>query len=177
MFRKIALGTSLLAVSIGANSCFADEPKADLNSVEHIIVIYMENRSFDNLFGFFPNADGIAAAGATKIQVDKNGRPYDFFPRVMQDYYDERHLKQFRIDQRFPANLPNQPFSIDAYVPIGDQIGDPIHRFYHQQAQIDGGLMDRFVAYSNMGPLVMGFYDGSKTKLWEYAQHYTLASG
>ena len=34
--------------------------------------------------------------------------------------------------------------------------------------------MDRFVAYSNMGPLVMGFYDGSKTKLWEYAQHYTL---
>jgi phospholipase C len=126
MFRKIALGTSLLAVSIGANSCFADEPKADLNSVEH---------------------------------------------------NDERHLKQFRIDQRFPANLPNQPFSIDAYVPIGDKTGDPIHRFYHQQAQTDGGLMDRFVAYSNMGPLVMGFYDGSKTKLWEYAQHYTLASG
>lgn len=35
--------------------------------------------------------------------------------------------------------------------------------------------MDKFVAYSNMGALVMGFYDGSKTKLWEYAEHYTLA--
>ena len=53
--------------------------------------------------------------------------------------------------------------------------GDPIHRFFYQQAQIDGGRMDKFVAYTNMGALVMGFYDGSHTKLWEYAQRYTLA--
>jgi acid phosphatase len=53
-------------------------------------------------------------------------------------------------------------------------MGDPIHRFYHQQAQINGGRMDKFVAYSNMGALVMGFYDGSQTQLWKYAQHYTL---
>jgi acid phosphatase len=78
-------------------------------------------------------------------------------------------------DSRFPDNLPNQPFSIDAYVPLGDKTGDPIHRFYHQQAQINGGRMDKFVAYSNMGALVMGFYDGSQTQLWKYAQHYTLA--
>ena len=41
-----------------------------LGDVEHIIVIYLENHSFDNLFGFFPGADGIATAGATKIQVE-----------------------------------------------------------------------------------------------------------
>jgi acid phosphatase len=78
-------------------------------------------------------------------------------------------------DSRFPDNLPNQPFSIDAYVPLRDKTGDPIHRFYHQQAQIDGGRMDKFVAYSNMGALVMGFYDGSQTQLWKYAQHYRFA--
>ena len=69
----------------------------------------------------------------------------------MQDFRDERNVNQFRIDPRFPDDLPNQPFSIDAYVPIGDHTGDPIHRFYHQQAQIDGGLMDKFAAYSNTG--------------------------
>ncbi|HMK39948.1 MAG TPA: alkaline phosphatase family protein [Methyloceanibacter sp.] len=173
MFRRLALATLLFCASVGTLSgqCSA----AQLSDVEHIIVIYLENHSFDNLFGLFPNADGLAAAGATKVQVDKNGRPYDFLPRAMQDFRDERNVNQFRIDLRFPDDLPNQPFSIDAYVPIGDNTGDPIHRFYHQQAQIDGGLMDKFVAYSNMGALVMGFYDGSKTKLWEYAEHYTLA--
>src|SRR5262249_21819287 len=145
---------------------------AQLGDVEHIIVIYLENHSFDNLFGFFPNADGIAAAGATKIQVDKNGRRYDFLPQAMEEI---DNTQPFRLDLRFPSNLPNQPFDIDAHVPIGNNTGDPIHRFYHQQVQIDGGLMDKFVAYSNMGALTMGFYDGSKTKLWEYAQHYTLA--
>jgi acid phosphatase len=79
------------------------------------------------------------------------------------------------VDRRFPDNLPNQPFSIDAYVPLGDKTGDPIHRFYHQQAQIDGGLMDKFVAYTNVGALVMGYYDGSRTNLWKYAERYTLA--
>src|SRR5262249_14421796 len=172
MFSKVALGTAVLIVSIGANSSLAEEPKADLDNVKHIIVIYMENRSFDNLFGFFPNADGIASAGATKIQVDKNGRPYDFLPPAMEEI---DHTGQFHVDLRFPDNLPNQPFNIDAYVPINEKTGDPIHRFYHQQAQIDGGLMDKFATYSNMGALVMGYYDGSKTKLWKYAQHYTLA--
>ncbi len=79
------------------------------------------------------------------------------------------------VDRRFPDNLPNQPFSIDAYVPLGDKTGDPIHRFYHQQAQIDGGLMDKFVAHTNVGALVMGYYDGSRTNLWRYAERYTLA--
>jgi phospholipase C len=112
--------------------------------------------------GFFPGADGIAAAGATKIQVDADGKPYSLLPQVNET--------ADRVDFRFPKDLPNQPFSIDADVPIGEATGDPIHRFYHQRAQIDGGRMDKFVAYTNMGALVMGFYDGSQTRLWEYAQ-------
>ena len=104
--------------------------------------------------------------------------PYDFLPRPMEtvDLSARKKVeKRLSDDSRFPDNLPNQPFSIDAYVPLRDKTGDPIHRFYHQQAQIDGGRMDKFVAYSNMGALVMGFYDGSQTQLWKYAQHYTLA--
>ena len=66
MFRQFAFGAILLGACVGALPvpCSA----AQLSDVEHIIVIYLENHSFDNLFGFFPNADGIAAAGATEIQ-------------------------------------------------------------------------------------------------------------
>jgi phospholipase C len=190
MSCRFVLAATLFAASAGGftSTCSA----AQLGDIEHIIVIYLENRSFDNLFGLFPNADGIATAGATKMQVDRNGKPYDFLPRAMEmvdlplpkEKVDlpidlARAIKKFdkrlSVDPRFPDNLPNQPFSIEAYVPLGDKTGDPGHRFYHQQAQIDGGLMDKFVAYSNMGALVMGFYDGSQTELWKYAQHYTLA--
>src|SRR5262249_9387563 len=145
MFHRLAFSTTLLGLSLSAIPlpCSA----AQLGDVEHIIVIYLENHSFDNLFGFFPNADGIAAAGATKIQVDKHGRRYDFLPQAVEEI---DNTQQFRLDLRFPSNLPNQPFDIDAYVPIGNNTGDPIHRFYHQQVQIDGDLMDKFVAYSNM---------------------------
>ncbi|MFZ0399402.1 MAG: acid phosphatase [Methyloceanibacter sp.] len=165
MSYRFALAASLFAISAGgfASTCSA----AKLGDVEHIIVIYLENHSFDNLFGFFPGADGIATAGATKIQVDADGKPYSLLPQVNET--------ADKVDSRFPKDLPNQPFSIDAYVPIGAVTGDPIHRFFYQRAQIDGGRMDKFVAYTNMGALVMGFYDGSQTKLWEYAQRYTLA--
>src|SRR6478672_13244312 len=78
MLRRLALGTTLLGVCVSAFS--APCSAAQLSDVEHIIVIYLENHSFDNLFGFFPGADGIATAGATKIQVDRNGKPYDFLP-------------------------------------------------------------------------------------------------
>ena len=40
------------------------------SGIEHIVVVTMENRSFDHFFGWFPNADG-KQAGLTF--VDKNG--------------------------------------------------------------------------------------------------------
>jgi phospholipase C len=167
MFRRVAFGAALLlaGTSVGSTPTTA----AQLCDVEHIIVIYLENHSFDNLFGFFPNADGLAAAGATKIQVRPDGLPYDFLPPIHEGKGDSP------IDPRFPEQLPNQPFSIDAYVPIGEPTRDLIHRFFYQKAQIDGGLMDKFAAYSDAGGLAMGFYDGSRTKLWDYARRYTLA--
>jgi phospholipase C len=38
-------------------------PRAGLEKIQHIVVIYAENRSFDNLYGLFPAA-GIADATA-----------------------------------------------------------------------------------------------------------------
>ena len=50
--------------------------RAGLDRIEHIVVIYAENRSFDNLYGLFPGANGIAnATPAQYTQVDHDGKP------------------------------------------------------------------------------------------------------
>jgi phospholipase C len=137
-----------------------------LQRVERILVIFLENHSFDNLFGLFPGANGIANAGNAAIQVDETGKPYDQLPRV---------LDRGKIDQRFPAGLANAPFLIDRYVPQDAFIGDLRHRFFEEQRQINDGKMNRFVAHTDAGGLVMGYYDISQSTLWRLAKEYTLA--
>ena len=54
-----------------------------LNRIEHIVVIYAENRSFDNLYGLFQGANGINnAAPSTWTQTDRNGAPLATLPPV-----------------------------------------------------------------------------------------------
>src|SRR5512137_2112743 len=50
-----------------------EEPESKINKINHIIVIYQENWSFDSLYGKFPGANGLANASSTIGQVDKNG--------------------------------------------------------------------------------------------------------
>ncbi|NJD05654.1 MAG: acid phosphatase, partial [Methylococcaceae bacterium] len=134
---------------------------AGVSSIGHIIVIYLENHSFDNLYGLFPGADGIAqAAPENVLQEDAGGKVYRYLPVT---------------DQRFPADLPNAPFDIGRFVPPNQRIPDLVHRFEENQRQINGGKMNRFVAYSNSKGLVMGYYDGRELPLWDYARRYTLA--
>ena len=143
---------------------------ARLGDIDHIIVIYTENRSFDNLYGLFPGADGLAEAGAAAIQVDKNGKRYASLPPVV-----DTTKKPPMADSRFPRKLPNIPFEIARYVPIDEKTGDLVHRFYEEQEQIDGGKMDKFAAISNAGGLTMGYYNGQDMKLWQWAKDYVLA--
>ncbi|HEX7966706.1 MAG TPA: alkaline phosphatase family protein, partial [Stellaceae bacterium] len=145
-------------------------PPRDLARIEHIVVIYLENHSFDNLFGKFPGADGLARAGKRSIQVGRDGQPYKTLPPVLDPAKNPP-----QPDPRFPAELPNGPFPIDKYVSLDAKTPDLVHRFYQQQLQIDGGKMDKFVAYTNAGGLVMGYQDGGKLALWKYAQQFTLA--
>jgi phospholipase C len=148
-----------------------DIPKAPpgLEKIKHIVVIYLENRSFDNLYGLFPGANGVANAGDAAKQVDKDGKPYDKLPPPLNT-----NLKPPAIDTRFPAGLANAPFRSEPHVGLQETTGDLVHRFYQEQLQIDGGKMDKFVAWSDAGGLVMSTYDGSKMPLWDYAKRYVL---
>jgi phospholipase C len=159
----------ILSTPLSASAKSSRNP--GLDRIRHIVVIYLENHSFDNLYGLFPGADGLAnAPEETMRQTDRQGGVYATLPRVMNT-----EKKPPVPDERFPSDLPNRPFEISQYVAIDQKIGDPLHRFYQHQAQINGGRMDRFAAVSDAGGLAMGYYDGRKLPLWEYAEKYTLA--
>ena len=149
--------------------CGSMAQSTGLDRIDHIIVIYAENRSFDHLYGLFPGAEGIADATAEqKTQLDHDGAPLPHLPPVYE------HGKP---DPRFPSALPNGPFRIDA-PPINgayDQVlPSPWHLYYQNREQINGGKNNMYVAMSNVGAWVMGYFDGSKMKLWKWAQEYTL---
>src|SRR5216683_3002751 len=81
------------------------------NPINHIIVVYMENWSFDTLYGTFPGANGIANAANAAPQVDKTGKVYDTLPPPLNSNKKDKDGK-YTIDARFPANLPNKPFEL-----------------------------------------------------------------
>lgn len=152
-----------LAVLFSTSTIAAPKPPVGLDKIGHILVIYLENHSFDNLYGQFPGADGIAQAKPEQIlQVDSQGKVFEHLPPVPDD-------------PRFPQDLANAPFPIDDYVPPEDKIHDPVHAFFLHQRQIDGGRMNRFADLSNVKGLVMGYYRGGTLPLWDYAKRYTLA--
>jgi hypothetical protein len=74
---------------------------AGVDQINHIVVIYLENHSFDNLYGLFPGANGIANAGNAAKQLDRNGTAYDVLPQPI-----DSNLEPEGPDPRFPANLP-----------------------------------------------------------------------
>jgi phospholipase C len=137
---------------------------------DHIIVIFSENRTFDNLYGLFAGADGIVHPGAAVPQADLDGRVYATLPQVSNPYPGPPVA-----DDRFPADLPNAPFLLDQFAPISEEVPSPQHRFYQHQLQLNGGRMDRYVAWSETGGLPMGFHDTTRLPLYPYAREYTLA--
>jgi acid phosphatase len=142
-----------------------------LSRIEHIVVIYLENRSFDNIFGLFPGVRGIEESKKNLLpQVDEYGRPYLTLPEVI-----DSQNKQSIPDPRFPTNLPNSPFDIAQFVKLDERHPDLTHRFFIHQLQINNGHNDRFAQLSSAGGLSMGYYDLSGTALWRYAKEFTLA--
>src|SRR6476659_6258088 len=102
LLRMASALTVLLSLLIGAGGPAQAAPADPIN---HVVVIYMENHSFDNLYGVFPGANGIAKAGATATQVNKEGVAYATLPQPINTT-----LKPPAPDARFPADLPNKPF-------------------------------------------------------------------
>src|SRR5262245_28105716 len=97
------LAATLVALSIIPAASAA----GPLDKINHIIVIYEENWSFDSLYGQFPGANGIANAGDAVKQIDKEGQPIATLPQPI-----DTNKKPSAPDPRFPASMPVQPYDI-----------------------------------------------------------------
>jgi phospholipase C len=138
-----------------------DGGPAGLNKLNHIVVILLENWSFDSLYAEFPGADGLSAALDAGPQIDPTtGSPFATLPQT------ESHM---------PAGLPNSPFALDPYLTVAEDTSiDLTTNFYVEQQQIDDGKMDLFTARSGAKGLTMGYFHLVDLPLAAEAKKYVL---
>lgn len=147
---------------------FTTEQIAASQKIKHLIVIYQENWSFDSLYGKFPGVNGIASASPVSMQqIDRKGKVFDKLPQCI-------NTNTHRPYTQIPADLPNGPFDLLPYIPIKETTGDLVHRYYQEIAQINGGLMNAFAAWSNAGGFVMSYYDISSTRMGKLSSQFTI---
>src|SRR5438876_4659916 len=169
-----------------------------LGNIKHIVVIYQENHSFDNLYGSWERVNGLShASPANTLQVSQGNVAFGC-------------LKQNDVNLTTPPQpasctdtlngitsaFTNQPFNIDDYIkstdttcpapgvfaPNGVLNGsglpggcteDLVHRYYQEQYQLNGrGLngvtQNRYVTGSDAIGLTMGVYKTHDLPIYQY---------
>src|SRR4051794_13436156 len=174
----------------------ADGPGGDrLAQVDHIVVIYQENHSFDNLYGGWEGVRGRAAADAAHTtQVNQAGTPLTCLPQNDVNLASpplSATCTDTTTGTSFASHFPNAPFSIDTYIPStattcpapgvfapngvpngtglpGGCTRDLVHRYYQEQYQLDQGKQNRYVTGSDAIGLTMGHYDTPLLPIYKY---------
>lgn len=180
--RRLIAALACVGLWIGPGAAEEGPLPDGFDAIETIVVIYLENRGFVHLLPDFPNASGIAeAAEGTVVQRDRDGSVLAELPPVWKpdDARPDRNKKDPpEPDTAYPLSMPNAPFRIDLppYNKPADILTEvPVHRYYQNRMQINGGKNDMFVAWTDVGSLAMGTYAGPGTHLYELARQYTLA--
>jgi phospholipase C len=148
--------------------------------IQHIVVIFGENISFDHYFGAYPVAAN---------------------PKGQWPFYAKPGTPSVNgLSGGLLTNNPNfinalngtgatNPFRLDASQAL---TADQNHAYLPEQEAFDSGLMDLFPKYvgtggpppaplsgqtvTNTNGLTMGYFDGNTvTAMWNYAQNYSLA--
>jgi len=180
-YFSFALATVLAAVY--AQHSFADT----ITPIDHVVVIFQENVSFDHYFATYPaalNPPSEPQFFAREHTPSVNGLG------TLVNGQPQGTLLTDNPNANNPANSPNQtnPFRLDrTQVSTCDQD----HNYGPEQAAFDKGLMDMFpasvgqgessfcaaqFAYNKAQGLVMGYFDGNTvTALWNYAQHFAMS--
>lgn len=154
-------------------------------NVRTVVVIYAENRSFNNLFAHFPGLQAPLKDLKPEhyVQRDRDGSLLANLPKIWSGMVKEEQVvnhQTYLIGEDAITGLPNQPFALRTpqgdFLPQGVVTRDLVHEFYRSQMQINGGRMDRFVAWGDTGAMVMGHYGDNDVnmRLWRIARDYTL---
>ena len=153
--------------------------------IHTVVVLYAENRSFNNLFADFPGLQKPLRAlePAAGLQRDRNGDVLQTLPPIWRGLVPHKQVvdhRSYQIGEADIAGLPNAPFAL--HTPDGEPLPhglvtrDLVHAFYQNQMQINGGKNDHFVAWGDSGAMLMGHYGDSAVnlRLWRLAEQYTV---
>ena len=129
-FIFLAIATPTLAAS-------PPERRPGLDRIGHIIVLFLENRSFDHLYGMFPGADGVDDAGFAAIQVSAAGLQFQRLPAVIinRSPWPGSSESSFGVDTRFATGLPNGRFRADRYVGLWEEPSTPYIAFTRSKSR------------------------------------------
>lgn len=175
------LGTA--APTTGAGSAGVDAALA--RHIGKVVVIFAENRSFNNLFAGFPGLEQPLDQVSPEryLQRDRDGSVLKILPPIWNGMVPHKQNVGHRPYQILEADitgLDNAPWALRTPdgkpLPMGLVTRSPVHRFYENQLQINGGRNDGFVAWGNVGGMLMGYYADSAVNLrmWNLARDYTL---
>ncbi|WP_124345174.1 acid phosphatase [Pseudomonas chlororaphis] len=164
----------------------AELDRALRDNVKNVVVIYAENRSFNNLFADFPGLEKPLSAlkPADYQQRDRDGSLLQTLPPVWggvaQVGPQALDGVTYPVGTQYQEHLPNAPFALKGPdgqdLPLGLVTRDLWHVFYQNQMQINGGKNDGFVAWADSGGLPMGHYAQSRyeLRLWDVAREFVL---
>jgi len=172
LLRHCIAATLASATAFGCATAGADPSRNDpaaafetATPIKHIVVIFQENVSFDHYFATYPvaaNPSGEPAFQARAGTPTVNG---------LGDF-----LLNHNPNSANPARLDrSQPLTCDQD-----------HAYGAEQKAFDGGLMDKFVQFTDVEScgapdvglpgLVMDYYDGNTvTAEWNYAQAFAMS--
>lgn len=165
-----------LVLGPGLTTARADSNGATARPIQHLVVIFQENVSFDHYFGTYPNAANPAGEPAFHA---KPGTP------TVNGYTPALLTNNPNLNPANGAGATN-PFRLD---PTQAVTSDQNHDYTAEQQAFDMGLMDLYPLHvGTAGPppsgggitsttgLNLGYFDGNTvTALWNYAQHFAMS--
>ena len=163
---RIALAPAALCVTFGAPVLAA----TPTTPIQHVVVLFQENVSFDHYFGTYPNAQNNAGETtfvAAPMTPTVNG-----------------------LTQELLTNNPNKNAAGTAQAnpmrlaPAQAYTCSQNHAYTAEQQAVDSGLLDLFPKFTGRtasegcapdGTTVLGYYDGNTvTAFWNYAQNFAM---
>ncbi len=158
-------------------ACFGLNAQIATTPIQHVVIIFDENVSFDHYFATYPNAQNppdephFTALPGTPAVNGLSGKLLTNNPNLS------------------PKNGPDaaNPFRLDRTQAL---TADQSHSYGPEEQSFDNFAMDLFPsktgrasktpntypAVMNTKGLVMGYYDGNTvTALWNYAQHFAMS--
>jgi phospholipase C len=160
---QAALGGLIAACLVAAAPTWAASAadQATTTPIQHVVVIFDENNSFDHYFGTYPralNPQGQPPFNAAPGTPTVNG----LTPALLTS--NPNSVQPFRLDRTIETTCDND------------------NHYADEQAAYHGGLLDKFpentsaVGDGCQPGLSMGYYDGNTvTALWNYAQYFAMS--